>query len=293
MKIISFDSECTRDFGTHCELCLFGYVVANTDFAIELNKQIYVKASKPTGRSKKFLTADYEKVKEAPEYKTARPQIASVFSWPNGVYLAHSPETTFRYLCCMDRIYSRGNAIRCKAYDIFTIVRNYADLPSYGLANIAKTFNIPYNRKEPNADAKTCIKIVEYICKEENITFEKLLEVCGNGAAVDSEVVYHNTMKKFKQEKLYKIYDRPHKTGKFNGTIFSISESFETDRLELGIRIAEYIVDNGGKITRKSSESNVFVWDGDLNSKRLESVNSVPGDAIKVITPDELFSDKS
>ncbi len=290
MKIISFDSECTRDFVMHCEMCLFGYAVANTNFGIELNRQIYIKASKPTGRAKKFISADYEKVKTAPEYREIRSQIASVFDWPDGVYIAHSPESTFRYLCCMDRIAGSNKPIRCKAYDIFTLVRNYADLPSYGLASIAKTFNIPYNRKEPNSDAKTCIKILEYICKEEKITFEKLLEICGNGAIVDSEVVYHNTMKKFKQEKLNKIYDSPHKEGKFNGIVFSLSESFENNRLELGLRIAEYIVENGGKITKKSSESNIFVWDGDLESKRLESVNSVQGDTIKVITPDELFS---
>ena len=290
MKIISFDSECSRDFGLHCEMCLFGYVVANTGFNIELNKQIYVNASKPTGRAKKFSTADYEKVKAAPAYKNVRPQIASVFDWPDGVYIAHSPESTFRYLCCMDRSFCGGKPIRCKAYDIYTIVRNYADLPSYGLYSVAKTFNIPYNRKEPNADAKTCIKILEYICKEEKITFEKLLEICGNGAVVDSEVIYHNTMKKFRQEKLNRIYAKPHIPGKFEGKVFSLSESFEAERIEIGIRIAEYITDNGGTVTKKSSESNIFIWDGDLNSKRLESVNSTQSDEIKVISPEELFS---
>ncbi len=270
---------------------MFGYVVSNEKFKIELNKQIFIKASKPTGRAKKIIRTDYEKIKDAPKYKDVRPQIASVFDWPEGIYITHSPESTFRYLCCMDRTVGQS-PIRCRAYDIFTIVRNYADIPSYGLKNIAKTFNIPYDSKESNAEAKTCIRILEYICKEENTTIEKLLEICGNGAVVESEVIYYNTLKKSRMEKFNSICNSQPKSGELSGIVFSLSESFENSRLELGIRIAQFIIDNGGTITKKASECNRFIWDGDLNSKRLQSVNSVPGENIIVLTPDELFLKK-
>ena len=206
MKIVAFDSECSRDIGLYCEMCTFGYAVANESFNIELSKQIFINASKPTGRSKKFCRTDYSKFKNAPRYKVVRSQIESALQKEDTIYVAHSPEVTFRYLCCMDR---RNNLepISCKVFDIHSIVRNYADIPSYGLSNIAKLFGIPYDSKESNVDVKTCIRILQYICKEENLSIEGLLEMCGKGAVVDSEVVYHSTLLKFKQERLQKYYD--------------------------------------------------------------------------------------
>ena len=67
MKIVAFDSECSRDIGLYCEMCTFGYAVANESFNIELSKQIFINASKPTGRSKKFCRTDYSKFKNAPD----------------------------------------------------------------------------------------------------------------------------------------------------------------------------------------------------------------------------------
>src|SRR5574344_1134000 len=99
MKIVAFDSECSRDIGLYCEMCTFGYAVANESFNIELSKQIFINASKPTGRSK----------------------IESALQKEDTIYVAHSPEVTFRYLCCMDR---RNNLepISCKVFDIHSIV---------------------------------------------------------------------------------------------------------------------------------------------------------------------------
>ena len=290
MKIVSFDSECTRDYGMHCEMCMFEYTVANEDFKMELSKQIYINASKPTGRSKKFLRADMEKVKDAPTYKKVRPQIAAVFGWTDTIYISHSPESTFRYLCCMDR-HINADAMACKAYDIYSIVRNYADIASYGLADIARTFGIHYNGKESNIDSKTCIRILEYLCKEEHTDIRGLLSMCGKDAEVDSEVIYHNTLLKIRREKLYSMYTRPPGKGRFEGTVFSMAESFEDNRINSGFRIAEYIISNGGRMTRKVSESSVFIWDGDVDSKRLESVNRMPEGTIRVMESHQLFQD--
>lgn len=289
MKIVSFDSECSRDFGMHCEMCTFGYVVSDENFKTEVSKQIYIKASKPTGRSKTFLRTPYDKFKNAPQYKNVRPQIASVFGWEDAVYITHSPETTFRYLCCMDRHFNY-KPIRCKAFDLYTIVKNYADISSYGLSDIAKTFGIKYRGKESNIDAKTCIKILEYLCKEEHTDIRGLLAVCGHGAEVESEVIYYNTMLKIKQDRLWTFYDKPAGSGKFEGKVFSMSESFENNRISIGFRIAEYITSNGGRMTRKASESQIFVWDGDVTSKRLNSVNSMPDGNILILETNELFA---
>ncbi len=289
MMIVAFDSECSRDFGMHCEMCMFGYVVADSDFKIETSKQIYIHASKPTGRSKKFMRSDMEKVKNAPPYKKVRPQIASVFDHDNAIYISHSPETTFRYLCCMDR-HINAKPISCKAYDLFSIVRNYADISSYGLSDIARTFNIPFRGKESNVDAKTCIKILDYLCKEEKTDIMGLLAICGKRAEVESEVIYHNTLLKIKRERLFSMYDRKKGKGKFDGLVFSMAESFEDNRISSGFRIAEYITSNGGTITRKASESQVFIWDGNVDSKRLESVNMMPEGSVRIIESPELFS---
>lgn len=290
MKIVAFDSECSRDIGLYCEMCTFGYAVANESFNIELSKQIFINASKPTGRSKKFCRTDYSKFKNAPRYKVVRSQIESALQKEDTIYVAHSPEVTFRYLCCMDR---RNNLepISCKVFDIHSIVRNYADIPSYGLSNIAKLFGIPYDSKESNVDVKTCIRILQYICKEENLSIEGLLEMCGKGAVVDSEVVYHSTLLKFKQERLQKYYDgkMPSGSKELEGKVFSMAESFEDQRIEIGFRIADFINHHGGKLTRKVSESNFFIWDGNIDSKRLESANLMADGTIRILTADELF----
>lgn len=291
MKIVAFDSECSRDIGSYCEMCMFGYAVADESFNIELSKQIFINASKPTGRSKRFCRTDYSKFKNAPRYKVVRSQIESALQKEDTIYISYSPEITFRYLCCMDRRNNLG-PIPCKVFDIRSMVRNYADIPSYGLSSIAKLFSIPYDWKEANVDAKTCIRIMQYLCKEENLTPEQLLELCGKGAIVDSEVVYHSTLLRFKQERLQKYYDGKMPTnGKgLEGMTFSMAESFEGQRIEIGFRIAEFVTHHGGRLTRKASESDHFVWDGDIHSKRLESVNLMPDGSVTVMTTDELFA---
>ena len=289
MNVIAFDTECSRDFGTHCEMCSFGYVVADSELSVEISRKCYIKASKPTGRQKKAMRTPYERFSDAPEYPSIYPALKDIFDQEDTIFISHSPETDFRYICCMNRRYGQGQ-VSCKAYDILTVVRNYADIPNYSLSGIMRTFGLKYNRKEENADAKACIEILRYICKEERTTLEQLLLVCGKGAVVDSEVINHRTLLKFKQERLNKYYERqPKKDGKFKGFTFSMAESFEGQKIEIGFHIAETISYHGGKLTRKVSESQVFVWDGIMDSKRLESVN-LNTDPIEVINTDQLFS---
>ena len=289
MIVVAFDTECSRDFGTHCEMCSFGYVVADSSLSVEISKKNYIKASKPTGRQKKAMRTPFEKFSNAPEYKSTYPMIADILEQKDAIFISHSPESDFRYICCMNRRYGLDQ-IKCRAYDILTIVRNYADLPSYSISGIMKTFSLPYDRKTENCNAKACIEILKYICKEENTTLEKLLEVCGRGAVVDSEVINHRTLLSFKQERLNKYFDsKPKNSGRFDGIVFSMAESFEGPRIEIGFHIAEVITHNGGTITRKVTDSQVFVWDGILDSKRLQSVNMDPK-PIEVISTDDLFS---
>ena len=107
---------------------------------------------------------------------------------------------------------------------------------------------------------------------------------------MDSEVINHRTLLRFKQERLNKYYDKsPKSEGKFKGLSFSMAESFEGDRIEIGFHVAETILHHGGKLTRKVSDSQVFVWDGILDSKRLQSANMDAKD-IEIITTNELFS---
>ena len=287
--MIAFDTECSRDFGSHCEMCSFGYVVADSNLNVEFSRKCYIKASKPTGRQKKAMRTPYERFSDAPSYQSIYPVIKDVFKQRDAVFISHSPETDFRDICSMNRTHGTGQ-IGCRAYDILTIVRNYADLPAYSLSGIMHTFGLPYDRKAENADAKACIDILRYICKEENTTFDQLLQVCGRGAVVDSEVINHRTLLKFRQDRLNRYYDqKPVSGGKFKGLTFSMSESFEGPKIEIGFHIAQLITHYGGRMTRKVSESQVFVWDGSLDSKRLESVN-MNREPIEVITTDELFS---
>ena len=288
MIVISFDTGCSRDFGTHCEMCSFGYVVADELLNEEISRNCYIKASKPTGRQKKALKIPYEKFSDAPEYSSVYPVLKDIFQQKDAIFISNSPENDFRYICCMNRRYGREQ-ISCRAYDILAIVRNYADLPDYSLPGIMRTFGLTYKRKEENANAKACLEILRYICKEENTSLEQLLMVCGKDAVVDSEVINHRTLLKFRQERLNGYYDKKPKGGRFSGVRFSMSESFEATKIELGFHVAEYITHHGGVLTRKVSESDVFVWDGMLDSKRLESVNmnSTP---IEVISTDQLFS---
>ena len=288
MIVISFDTDCSRDFGTHCEMCSFGYVVADESLNAEISRNCYIRASKPTGRQKKAMKIPYEKFSDAPEYGSVYPILSDIFNQKDAIYISNSPENDFRYICSMNRRYGKEQ-ISCKAYDILTIVRNYADLPSYSLPGIMHTFGLHYDRKVENANAKACLEILKYICKEEKTSLEQLLLVCGKGAMVDSEVINHRTLLKFRQERLNAYYDKKPKNGRFRGAIFSMSESFEGTKIEIGFHVAEYITHHGGVLTRKVSDSDVFVWDGMLDSKRLESVNmnSTP---IEVISTDQLFS---
>lgn len=289
MMIVAFDSECSRDFGNYCEMCSFGYVIADMDFNIVMSKRSLIRASKPTGRQKKAVRIPAEELASAPEYNSVYNMIADVFETSDAVFISHAPETDFRYLCCMNRRFGKEN-IRCKAFDLLTLVRNYADLPNYSLSGICKTFGIKYSRKEDNADAKACIDILRYICNEEKTSVQDILNVCGNGAVVDSEVINYRTLSAFKKERLNKLYNaKPTSGKKFSGVVFSMAESFEENRIELAFHIAETIVHYGGTITRKVSESHIFVWDGSIDSKRLESVN-MNHTPIRIISTDELFS---
>jgi hypothetical protein len=123
--VIAFNTECSRDFGTHCEMCSFGYVVADANLSVEISRKVPIKASKPTGRQKKSVRTPYEKFKDAPEYTSIYPSIKDIFEQKDAIFISSSPETDFRYLCCMNRRYGTQQ-INCKAYDILSIFRNYA-----------------------------------------------------------------------------------------------------------------------------------------------------------------------
>lgn len=287
MRLIAFDTECSRDYGTYCEMCSFGYAMANENFEFESSRFTLIKASKPTGRLAKIVKVDPKKLATAPEYRTVRRQTSWVFK-EDAIYIAHSPENDFRHFCIMDKKYG-GEPINCKAFDILALVKNYANIPSYSLADIARTFGIKFDHTEDNYRAKTCIRIVEYLCKEERISLEQFIETCGKGAVVDSEVIYHRTTLAFKQKKFDDLYSKnPAPQGKLAGHTVSMAESFENRQIEIGLRIAEFVLHNGGRLTRKVSESDMFIWDGNIESKRLESANMSHSE-MTVISSEELF----
>ncbi|MCQ2052577.1 MAG: hypothetical protein MJZ03_01375 [archaeon] len=289
MIVVAFNTECSRDFGTYCEMCSFGYVVANSDLKIELSKKFYIKALKPTGRQKRVLKTPFENFKNAPRYSDVYPIIKNVFEQKNAIFISHSPETDFRYISCMARRYGLS-PILCTAYDILSIVRNYANIHTYSLSGIMKIFGLKYAKNIENADAKACVDILKYICDEEHTDLKQLLMICGKNATVDSEVIHYRTTLKIKQKRLDIYYSKKSNgSGKFKGFAFSMDESFENSKIEIGFHIAEIVTHYGGTLTRKVSESQVFVWDGRIDSKRLESVN-VNKSHIEVITTKELFS---
>lgn len=289
MIVVAFDTECSRDFGTYCEMCSFSYVIANSDLKIESSKKFYIKALKPTGRQKRVLKTPFENFKNALQYSDVYPTIKNIFDQKNAVFISHSPETNFRYINYMARRYGLS-PVPGTAYDILSIVRNYANIHTYSLSGMMKIFGLNYTKNTENADAKACIDILKYICNEERVDLKQLLMVCGKNAIVDSEVIHYRTILKIKQKKLSTYYlKKPSGSGKFKGFTFSMDESFEDSKIEIGFHIAEIITHYGGILTKKVSESQIFVWDGHINSRRLESVN-VNKSYIEVITTKELFS---
>ena len=288
MKLIAFDTACSRDYKDFCEICLFGFVVASENFEIEMSGCTPIRASKPTGRLRKIARVDPEKLAVSPDYRAVRKTISQILSRKDAIYVAHSPENNFRHLCIMDRRYGIA-PIKCKAYDVFTLLKNYANIPLYSLSGIANTFGIRFNHSENNYRAKTCVRIMEYICKEEKISLKRFIEVCSKGAVVDSEIINHRIVVKSKQKRMEAFYSNMMavKNGKFSNMKFAVSESFENENIEVGFRIGEYVTRNGGVMTKRSSEADIFVWDGNIASKRLGSVYS--SRQVKVVTPSELF----
>lgn len=291
MKLVAFDTQCSKDNGFYCEMCKFSYAVSNDIFHIITSDEIYIKAKKPTGKLKRHVKIDEERLSYAPDYKSVHRRIGNILGMDDSVFLAHSPASDFRHFWCMDKGYQTDN-IPCKAYDIHTIVRNYAYLPSYSLHSICWAWGIEHKSKSLRSNAEACIRIMEFICKESGLTIEEIIQRYGQNAMIDSELVYHKTKMEFKRERLLKCYtDDNKKNGKFNGITFSLAESFEETSVEVGLRIAEYIVHNGGNLITKASECDVFIWDGDLSSQRLNSVN-ISEKEIKVIDRDTLFGPK-
>ncbi|MCQ2056271.1 MAG: hypothetical protein MJY64_02220 [archaeon] len=286
---MAFDTGCSRDYNNFCEMCLFGFVIANENFEIETSECILIKANKPTGRLRNVVKVDSKKLSMAPDYRAVRKIISQIFGLKDAVFIAHSPENNFRHLCIMDRIHS-FSPVKCKAYDILTLLRNYANIHLYSLSGIASILGIKFDYSESNHRAKTCVRIVEYVCKEERISLERFVEVCGRGALVDSEIINHKILTAFKQKRLDLFYSNKMvvKNGKFNNVKFAMSESFENENIELGFRIGEYVIGNGGIMTKRSSEADVFIWDGSSTSKRLGPIYFM--DHIKVIRPSELFT---
>ncbi|MCQ2086128.1 MAG: hypothetical protein MJY54_01715 [archaeon] len=289
MKLVAFDTGCSRDYNNFCEMCLFGFVIANENFEIETSEYMFIKANKPTGRLRNIVRVDSKKLSIAPDYGVVRKIISQIFGLEDVVFIAHSPENNFRHLCIMDRRYGIS-PIKCKAYDVLVLLRNYVNIPLYSLSDIAGTFGIKFDHSESNHRAKTCIRIVEYICKEERISLKQFIEVCGRGALVDSEIVNHRVLIAFKQKRMELFYSGKMvaKNGKFSNMKFAMSESFENENIEVGFRIGEYVTHNGGIMTKRSSEANVFIWDGNATSKRLGPIYSM--NHIKVIKPSELFT---
>lgn len=268
-RIITFDTECSVNYADYCEMCSFGYAEYDLDGNEIAREEIYIKAREPKGRLKEKCQADYSKFKDAPSWRQQYARIREILTRKDTVYIAHSSKSDIGFLMMMNRR-RETDQFYFRVYDTLEMFK--AALPGlekYNLPFLAETMGIEHDAHVSLSDAIVCFKILQKAAETNGIAISEMFSKYEGISLSDSVDVLRDFIRSDRRHQLTKIKEsefNPIK-GPLTGLRFASDERMEKSDPEAILEFARHVVKNGGMYVSGLTSADVFLWDGDKDSR--------------------------
>lgn len=177
MRLIAFDLEaCNR----YVPGSIFSIGIVESDLQFNIKKRYNILINPETKFVTKFrkpieFNVNQNELKNKPNFKKAYTKLNKIFN-KDAIFIAHSISNDIRmlnYACKRYKLPSFNFQFICSQM-IYSIYSNIED--NIGLNNAADLININFHHHMAEEDAFISMKIIEFICKVKNCSFNNLIK---------------------------------------------------------------------------------------------------------------------
>ncbi len=294
-KNIAFDIECSRCYLQDSEICAFGYSVADDSFEIIEKEDILIKPKRPIQeRLIEIIPFNQNELDNSPPFFDVYEQICSILKEDGVRLFAHDAKNDLKYLIYECKI-NKLDMPDITVYDTKRIFKLYAKPERAALYNAANWIETDYQQHIPSEDSSICIGILRKILNELGDSFEEWLLSVHEKITVDTKTVQKDIIRSVLVDKYNKLKNIKPDDSKSSSHLFgvcvSICHEIEKNDLELAIEIAKKVTTNGGYISKKVTESTIFIESGceDSGRKKCALIMLGDGEEIDIMTPSQFF----
>lgn len=268
-RIITFDTECSVNYADYCEMCSFGYAEYDLDGNELAREEIYIKAREPRGRLKEKCQADYSKFKDAPSWRQQYARIRDILTKKDTVYIAHSSKSDIGFIMMMNRR-RETDQFYFRVYDTLEMFKAaMPDLEKYNLTYLAEKFEIEHDAHVSLSDAIVCFKVLQKAAELNDTDIRGMFSKYEPISISDSVDVLRDFIRSDRRHQLTTIKESEYNPikGRLTGLRFASDERMEKSDPEAILEFARYVVKNGGRYVSGLTNADVFLWDGDKDSR--------------------------
>ena len=183
MKYLFFDIECASVFKNTAKICAFGYCLTDEDFHILEKEDILVNPqggfhlTDRKGSQGLVLPYEYKDFKKYPTFPEVEPRIRALLEDPATLAAGHATMNDVKYLNLEAKRFSLPS-FRFDFADTQFVYMNRIGVfnRQFGLGSIAEDLGVEFTPHRAADDAYATMKIAEAMCREEGLTFNRLLE---------------------------------------------------------------------------------------------------------------------
>ena len=268
-RIITFDTECSVNYADYCEMCSFGYAEYDLDGNELAREEIYIKAREPKGRLKEKCQADYSKFKDAPSWRQQYARIRGILTRKDTVYIAHSSKSDIGFIMMMNRR-RETDQFYFRVYDTLEMFKSaMPDMEKYNLPFLAETLGIEHDAHVSLSDAIVCFKVLQRAAEMNDTDIKGMFSKYEKVSLSDSIDVLRDFIRSDRRHQLTKIKESEYNPirGPLTGLRFASDDRMEKSDPEAILEFARHIIKNGGSYVSGLTNANVYLWDGDKNSR--------------------------
>ena len=268
-RIITFDTECSVNYADYCEMCSFGYAEYDLDGNELSREEIYIKAREPKGRLKEKCQADYSKFKDAPSWRQQYAKIREILTRKDTLYIAHSSKSDIGFIMMMNRR-RETDQFYFRVYDTLEMFKAaMPDLEKYNLQYLAEMFGIEHDAHVSLSDAIVCFKILQKAADMNGLDIKGMFSKYEQISMSDSVDVLRDFIRSDRRHQLTKIKETEYNPirGPLTGLRFASDDRMERSDPEAILEFARHVIKNGGSYVSGLINANVYLWDGDKESR--------------------------
>ena len=268
-RIITFDTECSVNYADYCEMCSFGYAEYDLDGNELAREEIYIKAREPKGRLKEKCQADYSKFKDAPSWRQQYARIREILTRKDTVYIAHSSKSDIGFIMMMNRR-RETDQFYFRVYDTLEMFKSaMPDMEKYNLPFLAETLGIEHDAHVSLSDAIVCFKVLQRAAEMNDTDIKGMFSKYEKVSLSDSIDVLRDFIRSDRRHQLTKIKESEYNPirGPLTGLRFASDDRMEKSDPEAILEFARHVIKNGGLYVSGLTNANVYLWDGDKNSR--------------------------